>query len=305
MTPAIEQAIEWHARQSSGSFDEQQRRYFQQWLQADPSHAEAWRELQGRLGRTLPALAGGAARKALDTPRNGRRAFLRGALVLGGLALGAHVLEQPGLPLANWRADLRTTTGERRRLALPDGSTLTLNARSAVDLPGQRRLTLLGGGLQIDVAALPAQPFQLACPFGEVHLSSGRCLLELQDEFALFWLLDGEARVSAFESQWHLLKGQGVRLDAGGLQLLHAATARPDAWTRGLLEARDLRLDEVIGRLRPYHRGILQLSARAADLRISGVFSLDDSEHALRALQDVLPLKVERYLGIWTRIDHA
>jgi transmembrane sensor len=35
------------------------------------------------------------------------------------------------------------------------------------------------------------------------------------------------------------------------------------------------------------------------------VFSLNDSRQALAALQDVLPLQVVSYLGVWTRIDLA
>lgn len=67
----------------------------------------------------------------------------------------------------------------------------------------------------------------------------------------------------------------------------------------------DQSLGQVVEHLVPYHHGLLHASAAAAALRISGVFTLDDTRGALAALKDVLPLRIDTWLGVWTRIERV
>ncbi|MNW02060.1 fec operon regulator FecR [compost metagenome] len=54
----------------------------------------------------------------------------------------------------------------------------------------------------------------------------------------------------------------------------------------------------MIDALRPYQRGYIRLAPAARDLRVQGVFPLDQPQHALEALAEALPISVERY-GPW------
>ncbi|MGV6477330.1 DUF4880 domain-containing protein [Azotobacter vinelandii] len=308
LPPAIEQAIDWHARRSSGQFDETDQLHFQHWLEADPNHRTAWESLQQCLQRTLPPLGKPAVRRAVQAPRIERRVFLRGALALGGMAAGVHLLGRPGMPLASWNADLKTDTAQRRLFTLADGSELQLNAETAVDLDfsaTKRSVTLLRGSLVARIQ--PREPlFSLICRHGETQLSAGRCLLDQQTDRTLLWILDGEATLfSVAGEQTRLEAGLGAEFDTASVRILPPPSADPTAWTRGLLEVNDQPLARVIDSLRPYHPGVLQVADSAAELRISGVFTLDDSEKALQALAEILPLRIERYLGFWTRIERA
>lgn len=306
----IAQAIDWYARQGSGNFDAQAQQQFQQWLEADAGHREAWQALNQQLGRTLAPLAKRrGVRQALSNAGSGRRQLLRGALGLGSLAVAGHLLTGAGGPLhARWGADLRTATAERRSFALEDGSHLLLNAESAVDLhfsAWQRNVQLLRGDVQAQVRSDPGRPFVLGCPWGEAWLDSGRCLLSLAANGAQLWALEGELQLHANGTQLRLKAGEGRAFDGTRWQPLPAAYIDQRRWVAGLLEVHDQPLGAVIEQLRPYHHGVLQISSAAAALRISGVFTLDDSRQALAALGDVLPLRVEHYIGWWTRIDHA
>ena len=49
-------------------------------------------------------------------------------------------------------ANIKTDAGQRRRVLLPDGSTLYVNANSEVKLDGERHLTLLAGEVFLEVA---------------------------------------------------------------------------------------------------------------------------------------------------------
>lgn len=310
LAPAVAQAIEWYARRGSGAFDGPSQAQFDQWLRADTRHQEAWQTLTRQLDRTLTPLARQqGSRQALTTVNHSRRRLLRGALAVGAVAVSTPLLSLRGGPLhERWGADLRTSTAERRRFSLEDGSSLLLNARSAVDLnfnTGQRTVQLLQGAVAAQVNREPARPFVLQCAWGEAWLNAGRCLLSVQTSTAQLWALEGELELRAPGTRQQLSAGQGLTFDGHAWQPIAKGFIDERAWAHGLLQVHDQTLGQVIDHLRPYHPGLVQVSASAAALRISGVFNLDDSRQALAALSDVLPLKVVSYLGLWTRIDHA
>lgn len=194
------QAIEWYARRASGTFSEQDQQQLILWLAADPSHLQAWQTLEQKLNRSVtPLLQQHAAIHALCDAGYSRRRMLRGALGLGALAVGGQLLTMPGGPLhARLRADLRTSTAQRRTFTLDDGSTLQLNAQSSVDLnfdSRQRHVQLLRGAVQAQVHCDPARPFVMACPWGEVWLDSGRCLLAMHASQPQVWALEGSLQL--------------------------------------------------------------------------------------------------------------
>ncbi|MBW6154852.1 FecR domain-containing protein, partial [Pseudomonas aeruginosa] len=79
-------------------------------------------------------------------------------------------------PLRDWLADQRTGVGEQRRLTLPDGSLLTLNTDSAVDLAfdaSQRLVRLLRGEIFVDSRADP-RPFRVATAEARLHAGAAR-----------------------------------------------------------------------------------------------------------------------------------
>lgn len=303
---ALEQAIEWHARQASGQFTEGERQAFECWLAADQSHVAAWNGLRSRLDQTFSHLSGSRARQVLITGTS-RRHLLRGALAVGGCALAARLVTWPGMPLDRLTADITTSNAQRQTFVLADGSSLTLNAESAIDVnftAGMRTVRLLRGSLMASIESQD-RPFQLVCKDGSAQLASGRCLLSQYQDHAQFWLKTGTAQLRSQRQALALTNGQGARLDALGLHPLPVSPTDPGAWVRGLLEVSDQSLGQVIDSLRPYRRGVLQVSDAAASLRISGVFNLDNSDQALAALKDILPLRIDHYWGLWTRIDRV
>jgi len=182
LNPAAEQAVAWMVRLRSGRDDARQQALFQQWLGDDPANVHAWEQLQRGLGEHFEVVrrAPGALRDTLLQPEVGRRDVLRamaGLSVLGG-SLWFAASSDTGQALT---ADLRTGTGERRSLTLADGSRLTLNADSAVDLAfsGSHRLVRLRrGGLVVQVAADPSRPFIVRSAQGDVRALATRFLVE-------------------------------------------------------------------------------------------------------------------------------
>lgn len=304
LDPVAEEAIAWMVRLCSGPDDARQQARFQQWLEGSPANAAAWAQLQRGMGRHYDVVrrAPGSLRDTLLQPETARRDLLRGlaglGLLSGGLWLGGR--SDSGRTLM---ADLRTGTGERRRLTLGDGSQLFLNAGSAVDiqLSAERRLLrLYRGALVVQVAADPARPFIVRTAQGEVRALGTRFLVEqLADDSTRVVVLEHAVRVSLSNgAQRDLSEGQAALLRLGHIDPLPAGQAYRADWVEGHLSVLDEPLSSLIDALRPYRPGYIRVSPQVRNLRVQGVFPLDDSERTLAALAETQPIRIRRF-GPW------
>ena len=72
---------------------------------------------------------------------------------------------------------------------------------------------------------------------------------------------------------------------------------------RVMLLANNMRLDELLGELSRYRPGVLRCHADVAGLRVSGAFSLRDTDASLRLLSDTLPLKISSLTRYWLSVE--
>ena len=302
LDPVAEQAIAWMVRLHSGRDQARQQAALQSWLDESPAHARAWEQLQRGLGNHYALLrkAPNSLREPLLQPELKRRDVLRGlaglGLLGGGLWLG--VQSRPGQALL---ADL-STGSERRELSLPDGSRLSLNAGSAVDIDfttGRRLLKLRHGALVVQVAADPKRPLIVRTAQGEARALGTRFLVEQQADSTRVVVLEHAVQVSLPSgARLDLQEGQAALLQADRIERLAGEQRYRADWLDGRLSVLDEPLADVIDTLRPYHRGLLRVSPQVRGLRVQGVFPLDDSSRSLTALAETLPIRVDRY-GPW------
>lgn len=309
LDPVAEEAIGWMVRLRSGQESAREQARFQQWLGQSPANSAAWEQLQRGLGRHYDVVrrAPGALRETLLQPETARRDVLRGMLGLGllggGLWLGGR--SESGRTLL---ADLRTGTGERRSLTLNDGSRLILNADSAVDcdFSAERRLLrLYRGALVVQVAADPDRPFIVRSDQGDIRALGTRFLVEQMEGGTRVVVLEHSVRTSlpAGDSRG-LAQGQAAMLYPQRIELLPSGQAYRADWVEGRLSILDEPLATLIDALRPYRSGFIRVSPQVRDLRVQGVFPLDDSDRTLAALAETLPIRVKRY-GPWLTLIEA
>ena len=297
----IEQAANWLTRLHDEDVTDTDRRAFDTWCQADPRHALAIERMRGLWGSldTLPAKPARIALNRAFAPRRPRGAQVAG--VLGVLLCGWFSLDL--LPV--WMADQRTGVGERRQIALEDGSRLQLNSNSAVDVKfdgHQRVIELLQGELWVDVAKDAQRPFVVRTDQGTATALGTRYLVKRAE--------DGTTVVTVIESTV-AVKGDssdGVKVTAGQRSILDHGRAQapqaldnndPDAWTRGLLKVNDQPLGDVLQALASYRHGLVRFDSQALqNLRVSGVFKLDDTTAALATLADNLPIQVDYFTDL-------
>lgn len=77
---------------------------------------------------------------------------------------------------------------------------------------------------------------------------------------------------------------------------------RATAWTRGQIIAEGWRLGELAAELARYRPGILRCDPAVAQLRISGVFQVDDTDQALAIIEETLPVQVSWLTRYWVTI---
>ena len=316
----LETAIDWMVLLRSGEAGPGDVERHRAWCAADPRHASAWAKVSGatqaaveplRVAREASAAQGAALRSALlHPPRLRRRRVAGGLLALAGVALGAGWLaRREGLlsPLPAYLADLRTGTGERRNLALEDGSQLLLNARSAVDLAftgAERRLRLREGALIVTVALDAARAFVVESAQGSVRALGTRFMVRQDEGHTLVAVLQHSVLVrSRAGVERRLREGEALYFDAMGIDTARPPAGDPTAWEHGMLAVDDQPLAEVIDALRPYLPGVVRVAPEAARLRVLGAFPLDAPERALESLAQTLPIRITRH-GSWlTRIE--
>lgn len=312
LSRAGEEAIGWMVRLRAAAPDAQLQAGFAAWLASDPVHDAAWRQLQQGLGGHYETLRGfelrapGQAREVLLQPDTSRRDVLRGLAGLGlfggGLWLAGR--SQPGQALL---ADLHTGTGERRVYSLVDGSQLSLNAGSAIDLDfsvSQRLLRLRYGELVVQVAADPARPFIVRSAQGEVRALGTRFLVRQEEQATRVLVLEHAVRLSLPNGATHdLQEGQAALLHARHIERLGRDERHRADWLQGQLSVLDEPLEAVVEALRPYRSGLIRVAPAVRGLRVQGVYPLDNPGRTLTALGETLPIRISHY-GPWlTLID--
>lgn len=310
----IDQAVAWLSHLWSGSADDASRAEWRRWRAAHPTHERAWRQIEtmdARLARGVPGLTAGGALAALSAPGAGRRRALK-TLSLLAIAGGGTWIGRRELPWPAWVADVSTATGERRTLTLADGTTVTLNTDSALDLaydPAQRRLHLLRGEILVATSpddTTPARPFVVQTAAGQVRPIGTRFLVHRLGDESRVSVLQGAVALHPADrlgTPLRLDAGQAVTFTAAGIASPPQPLGTQAAWIDGVLIASDTRLDHFLADLQRYHPGRLSCDPAVAGLRLSGTFPLAEVGRIPRALTQVLPVRLHTLGPWWTRLQ--
>lgn len=310
----LDQAIGWLVKLESSGADPQVLDACLRWRQADGLHETAWQALQksDATFQGLAALPGTVARDTLQHLHNGqynRRHTLK-LLGMGLLASGMVGWSLRDSTLVPWGADYATGVGERRQFLLGDGTRLQLNTATVVDVQfsaERRMIALRHGEMFIDTgkdSAAPGGRRSFWVSTRQAQMQAIGTAFSVRDD-ALGTRLRVEDGVVAIHAKSELIRvaaGEEYLIDASGSHRVAANTLNASAWVRGQLVAKRMRLGDLTAELARYRHGWLRCDPAIAQLEVSGVFQLDDIDLALSALSDSLPVRIERFTPLWTRI---
>jgi transmembrane sensor len=308
----IEEAILWMVRLQSGEFCPQEQQELDRWRALSTRHEQAFQQLTGGLEQVQASpwrnRPGGQLLRAIEVPSS-RRQFVRNSLAVAGLALGVGLigrLSTAGLALPG---DLYTATAERRSWQLEDGSRLDLNARSSVtpQVNGtQRLLRLRQGELLVQIAGDPRLPFLIDTAAGRIQANAGRILVREEADAIRLVTLDSNAQLAPLNASSRALDARQTLLFNRHGVLTQAPMQRSEtAWLDGWLEVRNQPLSWVVQAIRPYRRGILRLDPAVANLRVSGLYPLDNTRQTLEMLASSLPISIVSHSEYWVSIGTA
>ena len=200
------------------------------------------------------------------------------------------------------RADYVTGAGQRSIVDLPDGTRVTLDADSAVDVAfagGRRDVRLLKGHAFFDVAHDRARPFAVQAVGRVVTALGTQFDVRLTSGALRVVLAEGSVLVSSPSEgrsapPIRLLPGQAFSAQPGGVGKVSPANVDEAlAWKQGVVEFRDQPLSEAVGLLNRYTRAqIVIKDPKVATLRITGVFKTGDIKRFGRSVSQVLPVRM-------------
>ena len=312
-------AARWFARQRSGEMNAAETHGLQAWLDRDPEHrlaydvvARAW--ASAGLMRSAPEVLTLRARHRRPFPRVRRilasramAACLAVAMVAGaGLgAVESGLIDLKRLPTETFE----TAVGQQRTIALPDGSTVTLNTDTVLRTRGtrnQRLLYLDRGQAFFQVAKDPSRPFV-------VH-AAGRTVTALGTAFDVriekgrfeVLLVEGRVKVEAPVAPLPQAPGAGPAASAptmqaselvAGSQLVAVSdrgwtvdkaddVVNETTWVTGWLKFDREPLGAIVEELSRYsHRRIIVSDPDLALVPVSGRFKPEDIDTFVRALE--------------------
>ena len=175
----VDQAIQWMITLRFNVADDAATAAFERWLHTSAEHQRVWQRVV-TMNDDFTQLPAQVGRHALRGAR--QRISRREGLKLLGLVAGAAGLTWLGrdyTPLPALMADYRTATGERRWVALNDGSRIQLNSASAIDASfnAERRLVQLRQGEIVVNTGTDNRPFWVQTRDGYLRALGTRCLV--------------------------------------------------------------------------------------------------------------------------------
>ena len=303
----LDQAFQWAVTLHSGTISVADRQAFDNWLNAAPAHQQAWHQVQA-VEDEFSSLRdrGEAARETLDKSvirRKRKRAGLGTAMVLLVLS-GWLWLAAP----AHWHADYRTGAGEQLVLTLPAGTRLWLNSGTRADVAqaGQGSvITLHTGEILLDSSAVDADRKPVVqTKYGHFRPLGTRFTVTARDDHAELAVIKGrvEAVGQPPGNARVVRRGQRWRLTADGAGPAPGIGLQPGVWVDGVIEADNAPLGTVLNALAQHRRGWLHYAPELEDLKVTGVFRIDDTDSALRALEVSLPVRVSYVMPFWVEV---
>ena len=324
------QARSWVVYLHSGDATADKLAEFETWLAADADHAIAYHDyeqIMTDLGMTCgaPGDAGTMPAETAPLPELARKPglspmrALAGGVLAAAFALAATVgislYDRPasdtGLQTAQLPA-IETRIAEIRDVTLPDGTVVTLGAKSRIDYKfedGLRMVSLAEGEAFFDVAPDKAHPF---------YVQAGDRLVRVVGTQFDVRQSSASVMVSVVEGVVEVIKAQ----DPEATEKIHSTLAKdvltagdkvtatigqvesrieeidPDkaaSWRNGWLAYDNVSLDDIIADLDRYDdRNFVFSDTQLRQVRVTAAFGADNVDQFLYALEASYPLSVDR-----------
>lgn len=303
----IAQAADWLVKMQDQVLTENEQSQLQQWCAQSADHQRAWQAAQ-QLNQSFNQVPEKLGLSVLSRKQAQRRNLIKAISALLVIPTGSWLFYRHS-PISTWTADYQTATGELSEIMLADGSKLMLNTRSAVNVwfdENQRLIELLEGEIQITTANDElGRPLLVKTEHGQIQALGTVFTVRLSSEYSQLAVQQDavEIHTAATAKVQRIKAGQQSRFSQVDIEPVE--TSQPTtatAWTRQQLIVDNQSLAEVIAELSRYRKGWLRCDPAVAQLRLSGVFQLTDTDIALSNIAHTLSVNVVYRSAYWVTV---
>jgi transmembrane sensor len=301
-----ERAVEWLVDLQAEHVAPALREEWQRWRSAHPDHERAWQRIEAVNGKLLPAaspISRALAHATLTPPDSSARRNVIATLAVLLFAGGATwVIDEGG----SWSATQRTATGERRSVLLADGTAVTLNTASAINVDfnaRERRVRLISGEIFIVTAKDGAgRPFLVETGHGTAEALGTRYAVRLRDGASEIAVFDGAVRITPGRAPARavvLAAGEQASFGFTATGIVQKTSTDRTAWIDGFIVVKNMRLADFLVELARYSRHTLSCAPEVAELGVSGSYPLSDIDKVLASVATMLSLQTETVTRFW------
>ena len=299
-----QQASDWIVKLETGAMLDGDEERFVDWISADEAHSLAFAQAE-QTWQLMHQVTKESEEKEVVNNQNKVDSSFRPKLLpiaASFLILAFTVILGNSLWLS-MTADYYTSTGTRAEYSLSDGSVITLNTGSAIDVSmtaDSRHINVLKGEIYVAVAPDKERPFVVQAGNMRVTALGTEFLVHKKDnQDALVVVTEHSVRVENKSDKSHTLVlavGESVVLDNDRQQLRDKTQVnyhQESAWLKGKYVFTNQTLDVVIEELSRYHKGkIIITDDSLKTLTLNGVLDLDEPLTSLNNLTYTLPIKI-------------
>lgn len=325
---AAEAAARWAVRLDGDNVPDEDRRAFESWRNQSTDNAEAYERVivamrvfdDAQQDQHLDALRRAALRYQPERSFFNARTIAAGIAVMAiGLAALIALYGGPNLfkltPVASLyekgTADYVTRRGEKLDVTLPDGSAVTLNTDTDLDVAfdgRHRTVEILRGQAFFNVAKDPLRPFVVVAGGKQIVAVGTAFDVRFDQKRVEVLLVEGRVVVENVTRAGSVMPAvetanASIQLNAGEAlvatdkEVVHAAaqdTERLLKWRDGLIEFDNTTLAEAVAEFNRYSAQTISIEdPELGQLPISGVFRTNSQRKFLEAVTSVHPVAIE------------
>lgn len=297
----VNQASRWLVRLQEGELSEQEQQQLLLWTQQTALHKKVWQnalKLQQDLQQLPPELGSDVLLHTSKFKyRHNKYLWLIACIPV--ISAMFYLNQQQ-----HWSADYRNGQQQPRRISLPDGGQIVLDAQTAIDVDysaQQRKIVLRKGQIWIETHAdKQHRPFLVYTAQGTAEALGTQYLVKNQDKLTQVAVSQGAVRIQPIQAAEHAQIIQaGVQTQFDQQQISHQSPIDLSqlSWHQGFLMVNNMPLKDFIARLTVYQKGKIYLPDSLQQVKITGTYPVDNMDKVFSMLEHTYGLEVDQYLS--------
>ncbi len=311
----VEQAIKWKIELTEHGDNHELIKQFEAWYSEHHHHAIAWQRINN-LNSDIKQQVNELSDKRVVIPvvnaaaqKMQRRSVLK-LLSLSAISVSTIAINSEFNLITFGSNQYSTANGETKHLTLADGTDVILNTDSAIHVDytqNERCIELIRGEVFVtsgsDVTSLHYRPLIVQVDYARFRAVGTQFLVRKNERFSQLSVSEGQVAIERNSGSSTLVDvGERYTVYPESETLSNDSALDFTSWTKGYLSVIDISLADFLKELSRYRSGYLYCEPAIENLRLSGVFQLDDPEKILSLLPELLPIKVKKRTRFWVKV---